>query len=126
MSFQDWFRSSGLTPVRMEQPVWDSDLEFAGTIDIVASHPQNGLGILDLKSSRSIYEEHHMQVAAYLTAGRNFADLAWGKLVRLPKSIEETSIETREIGDLPKRTLTETQLLDSFLACLKLWRTFCG
>ena len=39
MAFQDWFRQSKLTAVRMEQPVYDKGNQYAGTIDISAAMP---------------------------------------------------------------------------------------
>lgn len=116
MAWEDWWKKSGLAPVRVEQPVWDVAEGYAGTIDLVAEHPTDGLGIIDLKTSKYIYDEHHLQVAAYMHAGRNYADLRWAKIVRVPKSTDDPAFEVRPLGQMYDRTLTEAQLMDCFRA----------
>jgi hypothetical protein len=133
MAFEDWWGKSGLKPVRSEQPVWDPEWGYAGTIDLVAEHPTEGLGVVDLKTSSGLYDESHLQVAAYVRAGRRHADLKWAKLVRLPKSLDDPllktqGVEVRELGDLMprfgddrRRRLTYDQLLQAFRHALGAW-----
>lgn len=122
MSFDEWWTKSGLKAIRMEQPVWDKDLGYAGTIDIVAEHPANGLGIIDIKSSKGIYDDHHLQVAAYLHAGNNFAPLEWAQIVRLPKNTEDPKFEVKPLGALYDRQLTREQLMQAFTAALTAYK----
>lgn len=121
---RDWWSTSGLKVIRTEQPVWDANLGYAGTIDYVAEHPEDGLGVLDLKTSAGIYPEHHLQVASYLRAGRNFADLRWGLILKVPKT-KDGEFEVRDLGEQagPGSTdLTEEQLMTAFLAAFEAWK----
>lgn len=121
MGFQDWFRASGLKPVRCEQPVFSES--FAGTIDVVCEHPRFGLGVVDLKTGKGIYDEYHLQVSAYIEAGMNFADLKWAKILRLPKYLSDPAFEVRALGDLyGGRTLSQDQLFEVFSSCLRIWQ----
>jgi len=123
MAFQDWWKQANLKPVRMEQVVWDAREGYAGTIDLVAEHPEEGMGVVDFKSSRFIYDEHHIQVAAYLHAGRNYADLRWARIVRVPKNTSDPAFEVRDLGQLYGRKVTEAQLMDCFRAALTVYKT---
>ena len=122
MSFQDWFKESGLKVVRSEQPVWDLELGYAGTVDVIAQAPDGSLGVLDIKTSKGAYDTMHLQVAAYMHAARNWADIRWGKIVRVPKTSDETRIEVKDLGDMYGRKLTEGQLMEAFKAALTAWR----
>jgi hypothetical protein len=118
MGFQSWFQESGLKAVRCEQPVFSES--FCGGIDVVCSHPRLGLGIVDLKTGKNLYDTHHVQVAAYLSAGRNFADLRWAKLIRLPKTLDDPNFEVRGLGDMyDGKTLTEGELMRAFNGALE-------
>lgn len=121
LAFKDKWTQSGLKPVLMEQPVYDTEWGFAGTIDIVAEHPEKGLGIVDLKSSKGLYQEMHLQVGSYLKAGKNFADLKWAELWRLPKVMGNLEVEVQPLGKLWDRTLTEEQCMGLFRASLLLF-----
>lgn len=102
MAWEDWLKSSGLKPVRREQPVvWagaNGCPEYAGTLDSIWEHPKRGLGLLDLKSSRGIYLEQHLQVWAYVKAARQHADIQWGQIVRVPKKVDDPEFEVRDLG----------------------------
>jgi hypothetical protein len=132
MAYQDWWNQSGLTAVRVEQPVWDRDLGYAGTIDNVAVDSAGNLGIVDLKTSRYLYDHYHLQCVGYLRAGRRWAPLQWAKLVRLPKSLDDPQIqkrepvEVRELGKLYDRTLSEAELMTAFEATVGLYHTLLG
>ena len=117
LAFEDWWKGSGLKAIRSEQPVWDRELGYAGTIDIVAEGPE-GLGVVDLKTSKGVYDSHHLQVMAYLHAGRNFAPLKWAKIVRLPKKMDDPNFEVVPLGRLYGRELNEFQLMEAFKSCL--------
>lgn len=121
-AFLSWWKESGLKAVRMEQPVWDKADGYAGTIDLIAEHPENGLGILDWKTSKGIYDDHHLQVAAYLHAARNFADVKWAQIVRLPKTASDPGFEVKELGSMYGRDLTPERLLEAFHGALAAYR----
>jgi hypothetical protein len=122
MAWEDWWNKAGLKPVRVEQPVWDVSMGYAGTLDLVAEHPTDGLGVMDLKTSKYLYAEHHVQVSAYLHAGRNYADLRWGKIVRVPKSQDDPAFEVKDLGHLYDRTVSEGDLFEVFKSALNIYR----
>lgn len=115
MAWEDWLKNSGLRPVRCEQPVWDKEQRYAGTIDLLAYDAEGRLGIVDYKSSKGIYDDHHIQVAAYAHAAKNFAPIEWNTIVRVPKNTDDPSFETRPLGKLYDRVLTEESLYRVFV-----------
>ena len=121
MAWEDWWNGAGLTPVRIEQPIWDPHVGFAGTIDLLAEGP-DGLELLDWKSSKGIYESHHMQVAAYGHAARRWAPIVRSRIVRVPKNVEDPLFEVRELGEMyGGRKMTEEQLFRAFCSALDLY-----
>lgn len=128
MAWDDWLKVSKLRPVRCEQTVWSKELQVGGTVDLFAEDEQGRLGIVDYKSSKSIYDEMHVQVATYCKCSRELGlPIEWAKFVRLPKSIDDpllqqaAPIETRELGTMYSRGtkqkfLTEEQLMALFRA----------
>lgn len=116
--FEEWWTDTGLKAVRTEQAVWDKDLGYAGTIDLIAEHPRLGLGVVDFKTGKSVYDEAHIQVAAYMHAGSRWADLRWGQIVRLPKVVGDPKFEMVPLGSCYKRHLDREQLMEVFRAAL--------
>lgn len=102
MAWEDWFKNSGLTMLRREQPVWWPGDEhcpgYAGTLDILCEHPERGIGILDTKSSKGIYLDQHLQVWSYVKAARRHVDVQWGQIVRVPKNVDDPEFEVRDLG----------------------------
>lgn len=125
MSFEDWWKASGYTAVRTEQPVWSKALRAAGTADLIVSCPKRGPGLVDFKSSKGVYESMHVQVAAYADMARQWSEINWCEIVRFPKSLDDPQFEVVPLGKLyGGRTASEAQLLDAFRACITLWETF--
>lgn len=120
----EWWVQSGLKAVRMEQPVWHPGLDHAGTIDLVAECPKRGLGLVDFKSSKGIYDEHHIQVAAYKRMGSLFQPLEWAEILHLPKTPGEGFGPDRivPLGSLYKRTMSEAKLLSAFDGALATYK----
>ena len=122
MAFDEWWAKSKLKSIRTEQPVWDKALGYAGTIDLVAENQQGQLGVIDFKTSKGIYDDHHLQVAAYLHAGSNFAPLEWAQIVRLPKNVEDPKFEVKPLGAMYDRQLTRSQLMEAFAGALAAYK----
>lgn len=114
-----WWESSGYKPIAVEQVVWDKEHRYAGTVDCFAERGGK-ISLLDWKSSKHIYLEHHVQVAAYVKAAHNFIPVNHARIVRIPKSLDNIAIEDRQLGELydpVKRkmfSLTYEQLLQIF------------
>lgn len=119
-AWEDWWRGARLRPIRIEQPLWDAEIGYAGTADLIAEGPE-GLELWDWKSGKGIYAEYHMQIAAYCHAARRWGWIKRGGIVRLPKTVEDTSIEVKEMGDCYDRRLTEEELLAAFRAAKIAW-----
>jgi len=86
-SFSQWWGESGLQVLAIEQTVWHPLLRYAGTLDILAYQGQD-LVLVDLKTSRAIYDEYALQVAAYIKAmdAMGHGPVQRGYIVRLPKA----------------------------------------
>jgi hypothetical protein len=121
-SWLAWWTQSGLKPVRVEQVVWDTDLGYAGTVDLVALTPDGQLEVWDWKSGKAIYDEYHLQLAAYCHACRGWAPVRPGGIVRLPKYATDPGLEVKTLGDMYGRQRTEEELMDCFRALLKVFQ----
>jgi hypothetical protein len=53
---------------------------------------------MDLKSSKGIYLDQHLQLYAYLRAARRHADIRWAQIVRVPKKVDDPAFEVRDLG----------------------------
>lgn len=123
MAWQDWLLGSGFRIVRAEQVVWSADLGIAGTVDAFAVNALGELGIIDYKTSKSIYDEYHVQVATYSHAARELGlPVKWQKIVRIPKTLEDpifktdAPIESKSLGEMYRDTRTEEELIRIFRA----------
>lgn len=125
-SWRAWWVSAKLTPVRVEQPVWDPEWGYAGTIDLIARADDGVLEVWDWKSSNGVYDTHHLQLAAYIRAANRWDVVRPGSIVRLPKSASGSlEVDVHELGHLyDGRRLSLGELLDGFKACLTLWEQF--
>jgi len=63
-AFRDWVKQNEVEWMAAEQRVYSRKHGYAGTVDAVAR--VNGVfSVIDFKTSARIYEEYHLQVAAY-------------------------------------------------------------
>ena len=125
-SWRAWWATAGIKPLRVEQVVWDPELEYAGTVDLIGEH-EGVPKVYDWKSSKGIYETMHMQVAGYIHAGRRWEPrLMPGEIVRLPKDADGSlEVEVKPLGHLyGGKVRTYEELLDGFKAALTLHRLF--
>jgi hypothetical protein len=134
-SWRAWWVGAKRKPVRIEQPVWDPEWGYAGTIDLLSEAlpgcpdtPAGSLLLDDWKSSTGIYDTHHMQMAAYLRAANRWAVVVPGRLVHIPKTAGGSlEVVPHELGHLyDGRTLSLDELLAGFKAALTLWSLFVG
>lgn len=154
MAFQDWWDECDIAPLASELFVHSDELGYAGTVDLAAevvitepllrrvapkyrtaelmSHMGQRVNcIVDMKSSKGIYDDMFLQLAAYITAfrehsrqliGTSYIDIAgggpdlWGMIVRLPKTEDDPEFEVRLL--MPRH---RQQKLDTFLAVKKIW-----
>mgnify|MGYP006274004467 CR=1 FL=1 len=136
MAWKSWWAGSGLKPYRIEQPVWDRELGYAGTVDLIA-HGPNGLEVWDWKSGKGIYESYHLQTTAYIHACCNWEPVTGGGIVRVPKVIGDPDVEVKRIGDMTYdyrdrsgkrvqggRVVEHAELLEAFRSTKRLYDLF--
>lgn len=99
-AFRQWWEESRLQVLALEQTVWHPLLRYAGTLDILA-YQGTDLVLVDLKTSKAIYDEMTLQVAAYVKAvdAMGHGPVKRGYIVRLPKT-EGDTFEACEVADL--------------------------
>ena len=77
-SFQEFFEKNHIhvTPELVERRIVNRDHRYAGTVDAIA-RIGGKLGVLDIKTSQSIYRDYNLQTSAYMDALKNeFEDLS--------------------------------------------------
>ncbi|MCC6934311.1 MAG: hypothetical protein IT406_01265 [Candidatus Yanofskybacteria bacterium] len=66
-AFREFLRNNHVEPLLIEERVVSRNHRYAGTIDALARI--NGVvGVLDIKTSKSVYRDYGMQIAAYIAA----------------------------------------------------------
>lgn len=116
MAWEDWAKSVALKPVLIEQTVYSKVHGFAGTLDMLAR--VNGeLTLVDLKTSKSIYPEMFLQVAAYQKALEEMGYVVpTGRVIlRLPKLDTDPAFEVVDVPPVE-------ELFPVFLAAKELWK----
>lgn len=87
-SFLEWWRCAHFEIVALEQPVWHGELGYAGTLDMLVRDPLTGkLGVFDIKTSKAVYPENGLQVAAYGSAvdWMQHGPVEWGSVLWISK-----------------------------------------
>lgn len=67
-AYHDWLQVSGGVVVASEFQVWNLTEGYAGTGDLMVQFPGGGVWLVDIKTGRSVYGEHALQVTAYAMA----------------------------------------------------------
>lgn len=117
--FRDWWEANDFVRVvAVERYVFNLGLNYGGTLDFLAMDKLGRTHLIDWKTSRGIYEDMLMQLAAYAAALK----IAFGE------SIESATIVRIGKEDvLPQiLTLTKKQLAEAFAGfahCCKLYDT---
>jgi hypothetical protein len=65
--FKDWVVKNPIIPQSLEQHLWSEKYKYAGTSDFIGIY-DGKLYILDWKTSKGIYDEYWLQMAAYIQA----------------------------------------------------------
>lgn len=116
MAAEDWIKAVHLKPLAMEQTVWSRTHSYAGTLDLLGE--VNGeLAVCDFKTSKAVYPESFLQVAAYAHAlaemGHSSPRAGW--IVRLPKVESDPAFEAVRVPDFGP-------LFETFLHVIEVWR----
>jgi len=75
LSFADWYNEVKPEIINNEFVVWNNDVGYAGTVDIICKIGEDTF-IIDLKTSQNIYPSHEIQLSAYKHASGINAKLA--------------------------------------------------
>lgn len=145
-AFFDWLNNNKVKVVGTEKRVFSNQNVYAGTLDILAE--VNGqLGILDLKTSKDIWDDHFIQTAAYFNAynekSRKKAKTHWILRIDQYQKCEFCGAEKRDkLGEINvrggkrfcrhiwedpkggcefKKVQNHKFFIDTFLAAKKLW-----
>lgn len=63
-----WLEDSGAVPLLKERQVWNLEMGYAGSFDMLVRFPNGEHWIVDLKTGKGTYSDHVLQQVAYLMA----------------------------------------------------------
>jgi hypothetical protein len=66
--FYDWLDKSGAKILTTERQIWNLGIGYAGTFDLLVELRNGEIIVVDLKTGRSTYPEHALQLTAYALA----------------------------------------------------------
>lgn len=97
--YERWRQGVAFKPLRVEQKVWNAGAGYAGTLDILGEI-DGELAIVDFKTSKAVYPEFALQIAAYGEAvnAMGHGPVNRGFIVRLPKRVND-GFEIMEVPD---------------------------
>lgn len=123
MVYEEWRKATHLVPVAIEQTVWSTTHQYAGTMDLYADvllEPHGSCRVvLDWKTGKGIYPEALLQNAAYVQALIEMGHAepgVYGCVVRFPKVESDPDFEVRLITPAE-----HAELFRVFLAVKALW-----
>jgi hypothetical protein len=96
----DWRSRVQFTPKQTELVVVNPELEYGGTIDILAE-VDGALTVVDVKTTNRLYLESELQVTAYRHAFmvEHHARDVRALLIRLPKAVDDPGPEILPVPD---------------------------
>jgi len=103
--FLDWVSGVSIKPLETERIVMHTSHEYAGTYDLLAEI-DGELTVIDYKTSKDIYDNYWMQIAAYLFASRHLRKLEGRELptqagiIRFPKDGAGFEVELKDRDEL--------------------------
>ena len=102
LSFFEWEKQHDLKAILVEEPMVSEHFRFGGTIDCLAEL-DGKLTLIDFKTSKDIYEEMLIQLAAYtqlLNVNGHVIDNA--RILRIGRD-EDEGFEERQVNNMAKR-----------------------
>lgn len=66
--YYDWFEKSRCFEIAGERQVFNLNVGYAGTFDLLAQLPDGGIRVIDLKTGKGLYPDHALQAIAYAMA----------------------------------------------------------
>jgi hypothetical protein len=69
MQYRHWLAETGIEILLVERQVWNEEVGYAGTFDLIGRFPKTGkCWMIDLKTGSGVYPEHAFQLEAYRRA----------------------------------------------------------
>jgi hypothetical protein len=66
IQYRSWIAESGIDILLTERQVWNEEVGYAGTFDLIGKFPKSkGPWLIDLKTGAGVYPEHALQLEAY-------------------------------------------------------------
>ena len=117
MSFVDWFNKTKPEIVDREFNIFNEELNYAGTVDLLC-RIEGKLTIVDFKTSKGVWMEHKLQISAYRKAlekkyPQEPIDMA---LLQVGYKLNKNKYKYNEIEDK----------FDLFLAAQRIWAEECS
>ena len=115
LSFLEWEKSHKLQPILVEEPMVSERHGFGGTVDLIASlNDEPELCLIDFKTSKGIFPEMFVQVAAYRElALEHELDVRKVRILRIGRTDDE-GFEDKPVNHLAQRW-------ELFLHCLAIY-----
>ena len=115
LSFLEWEKSHKLEPILVEEPMVSERHGFGGTVDLIARlNDEPELCLIDFKTSKGIFPEMFVQVAAYRElALEHELDVRKVRILRIGRTDDE-GFEDKPVNHLAQRW-------ELFLHCLAIY-----
>jgi len=115
IKFLEYRKEHDLQPTLLEEPLVSEDGRFGGTIDFVGYRDGDPYTLIDFKTSKALYPEHLLQVAAYWHLCLvNSYEINSVYILRIGRD-EGEGFEERKVDNLNKR-------FELFAHCLEVYR----
>jgi len=66
--YRNWLHDSGVTVLACERQVFNLDIGYAGSFDLLVRFPNGQVYVVDIKTSRGTYTDHALQIVGYALA----------------------------------------------------------
>lgn len=122
-AWEEWRASVELEPLWIEQKVFSRAHLYAGTLDLIAR--VNGeLTVVDFKTSKAVYPEAFLQIAAYAKAigEMGHEEPKVGMILRLPKTEDDPGFEAVPVPCEEKKIPDLDSCFGSFLHVCEMWK----
>lgn len=117
-AFKGWWDSVQPVPLMRETVVYDPDVGYAGTVDMIAEIDGETV-LVDYKTSNGVWDSYALQAAAYAKA-----PAVWADEKRCPKPDVRRAVilHINDDGCVEHEVLDVEMAYKAFLASFELWR----
>lgn len=94
IQYLKWHKEHVKSVIALEQFVYDEELGYAGTLDMIAELRDGSVAMIDFKTSNNMMKTYYLQLAAYREAYRRMHGLELTKsvVVKISRSDAEMSV----------------------------------